>query len=66
MIAAAARRNRRRDVWLFDSWLDGYGSWQGCKQAVDEFMEQQDIQAILHPVWERAHGSSWAVYLRKS
>jgi O-methyltransferase len=46
-------------------WLDGYGSWHGCRQAVDEFIAQRQLNATLHPVLEDDAGVYMAVYLHK-
>lgn len=47
-------------------WLDGYvGSWEGCKQATDEFIAERHLRVTLHPVQRREGGSHWPVYLRK-
>ncbi|ABK45938.1 macrocin-O-methyltransferase domain protein [Magnetococcus marinus MC-1] len=30
--------------------IDDYGAWQGCKEAVDEFFAQRNINLALHPL----------------
>lgn len=30
--------------------IDDYGHWEGCKKAVDEFIENKNIQVLLHRI----------------
>lgn len=46
-------------------WIDDYGTWQGCKRAVDEFLRERrpDVQPVK--VWEGAGRTYRAVYFQK-
>jgi hypothetical protein len=44
--------------------VDDYGAWRGCRQAVDEFREQQGIGAPLLPIEDGCGAVFWRVDLR--
>lgn len=45
--------------------IDDYGSWEGCRKATDEFIQERKLNVTMIDVWTDRPRSNRAVYFRK-